>query len=155
MLLVLCGFVSTVIGVMISGFLQDPKPERARLGAKSIAQQLRERHETAFHSNTENKSPEAALGGGRALASIDGPAKRSEESATAVLLSEGELGRDPWGRPYHYSVRPQPNSERRIILVWSDGPDGKPDTDPQQIADGSGAAHFKGDDVGYALQTRP
>lgn len=133
MLVVLCGTVSSVVGASIAGFTKDTRPSRARSTAETYALQLRAQHETAVAALP---APEA---GTRGPASVEVPP-----------LTDGQIGRDPWGRPYHYSVLGSPTDPRPVIAVWSEGPNMKLDSDIAEFDEANPAKfHFKGDDVGF------
>ena len=133
MLVVLCGTVSSVVGASIAGFTHDSRPAHARTTAETLALQIRAQHETALASVVP------APHGDRAPASVEVPP-----------LTDGTMGKDPWGHPFHYSVLGSPNEAHPVIAVWSEGPNGKLESDLSEFDETKPEAfHFKGDDIGY------
>ena len=133
MLVVLCGTVSSVVGASVAGLLHDDRPVRARQSAQSLASQLRQQHEVALQT-----SP----GSGRSPASVN--------ESQVPPLTDGQLGKDPWGRPYFYTVLGAVNDPNATIVVWSEGANGKLDSKIDDLNDSNVVKfRFKGDDVGY------
>lgn len=133
MLVVLCGTVSSVVGASIAGFTKDSRPSRARGTAETLALTIRSQHENAVVAMPVSES------GDRAPASVEVPP-----------LTDGQMGRDPWGYPFHYSVLGSPNDPRPVIAVWSVGPNGKLDSDISEFDESNPTKfRFKGDDVGF------
>ena len=133
MLVVLCGTVSSVVGASVAGLLHDNRPGRARTSAESLAHQIRGQRE---HSNQ----------------SLFLSSSRSPASAENVVppLTDGQIGKDPWGKPYFYSVLGSPTEANPTIVVWSEGPDGRMESDISQLSDQDPESfRFKGDDVGF------
>jgi hypothetical protein len=135
MLVVLCGTVSSVVGAAVAGLLHDTRPSRARGAAEAFALQLRQQFEK--QSEPQNSANT------RAPASVESP----EEMPP---LTGGQIGRDPWGRPYQYSVLSSHTDQRPVVLVWSTGPNGQPETDTSSLTqDDVSEFRFHGDDLGY------
>jgi hypothetical protein len=133
MLVVLCGTVSTVVGASIAGFTKDNRSSNARRTANHLALQIRIQHEAALATI----SPHAA--GDRSPASVEVPP-----------LTEGQIGKDPWGKPYHYSVLGSPTEAKPVIAVWSEGPNGKLESDVSEFDEKAPTKfHFRGDDIGF------
>lgn len=133
MLVVLCGTVSSVVGATIAGFTKDNRPSTARQTAETWALDIRQRHEAAVTASIGRSE------GDRGPASVEVPP-----------MTDGQIGRDPWGRPYHYSVLGNISDPRPVIAVWSDGPNGKLESDISEFDEASPTKfHFKGDDVGF------
>lgn len=85
------------------------------------------------------------------------PGDRSPASVQP-FLTDGLLGRDPWGRPYHYFVRPGSIQGQASIVVWSEGPDRVAQSNPESLIDARSAklessTLFQGDDIGYLHQS--
>lgn len=142
-LVVLCGTVSSVVGASIAGFWQDTRPDRARAAAENYALQLRQQHENAIQFN----SGAGQSAGGRSPASVN--------AANAVPpLTDGQIGRDPWGRAYQYTVISGGEGSTEAVLVWSGGPNGAFDTDIGSV-DETKLADFKfsADDVGFVYRS--
>lgn len=131
------GVVFTVFGATLAHSLRDNKPARAQSMAANLAHQIR----------SNQYDPHLSGGAGRSPASV--------QNATEIqLFTSGSLGRDPWGRAFHYFVRRKEGSEgvRPLIriYVWSGGPDGISNTDMAAAeTDASQAAKFQGDDTGF------
>ncbi len=126
----LVGGVGSVVGVVLAQALQDDRPVRARNTAENLARQIEARQMII------EKRPQK---------SARGPASVDENLPPA--LTDGSLGRDPWGRPYHYTVRKDPAGEGKTkVFVWSEGPNGKPES--------QATIPFKvdGDDIGHARE---
>lgn len=139
MLVVLCGTVSSVIGASVAGLLHDNRPGRAKSSAEALALQIRQQRE---HSN------QAFV-----LSSSRSPASASEHMVPP--LTDGQIGKDPWGRPYFYSVLGEPTDQSPTIVVWSEGPDGRMETDISELSDKNPEAfRFKGDDVGFVSKSK-
>jgi hypothetical protein len=133
--ILLMGTVSSIAGALLAESLQDDRPARARASAQAMALQLQGQQDLALKSaQAETRSP------------------ASENSAP--ILTEGRMGRDPWGRPYHYSVRQSTHGPRRLIYVWSEGPNGKSESEAAIEAEET-PFHFKGDDNGYVQKSDP
>ena len=65
-------------------------------------------------------------------------------------LTDGQIGRDPWGHEFHYSILGNPSDPHPTIVVWSDGPNGKLESNIGEIDERHPKGfHFKGDDIGY------
>lgn len=76
----------------------------------------------------------------------------------------GKIGQDPWGHPFHYQVV-SPSKSINYLVVWSDGPNRKADTSPDNLVQMTTELsrhfylrrqpNFHGDDVGYLLKLAP
>lgn len=136
MLVVLCGTVSSVVGASVAGLLHDNRPGRARTTAESLALQIRGQRE---HSNQT-----------LFLSSSRSPASASPSETVVPPLTDGQIGKDPWGKPYFYSVLGSPSESNPSIVVWSEGPDGRMESDISQLSDQHPEDFkFRGDDVGF------
>ena len=125
-LIVLVGGVASIFGAILAETFHDNRPVKALADAESWARQIQTRQ---IHQ-----------GGGRVPASV---------SETAPVFSEeGNTGRDPWGHPFHYLVRATNVQGHWRVYVWSDGSNGKSETDPREFTQLAQAA-FKagGDDI--------
>lgn len=137
MLVVLCGTVSSVIGASVAGLLHDNRPGRAKSSAEALAHQLRQQRERSSQSLF--------------LASSRSPASANE--MTVPPLTDGQIGRDPWGKPYFYTVLGSPSEPNPTIVVWSEGPNGHMESDLASLSDARpDEFRFKGDDVGFVSQ---
>ena len=142
MLVVLCGTVSSVIGASVAGFLHDDRPTRARTMAESLAFQIRQQHQLAVR-------PE--------LAQMRGPASFIGDSTSAPMapLTDGQMGKDPWGHPYFYTVLGKPTAANPTIVVWSEGPNGRLDSNIDSLSEETARSfRFHGDDIGFIAGAR-
>ncbi len=136
-LVVLCGTVSSVVGAAVAGFLHDDRPTRARTMAESLAYQIRHQHDSALVSLLHGSDES-----GRAPASVS--------DASVPPLTDGQMGKDPWGRPYFYTVLGLPTDPNSTIVVWSEGPNGKLESKIDELTEVNVRDfHFRGDDVGF------
>ena len=129
----LVGGVGSVVGVVLAQALQDDRPIRAQSAAENLALQI-EAHQLA----TE-KGPQEGRG----------PASVREKAP--LLLTDGQMGKDPWGRPFHYAVRKHLDQDGKptgtsTVYVWSDGANGKSETNVPETFEKRFA--IDGDDVG-------
>lgn len=137
MLVLLCGTVSSVVGASVAGLLHDDRPARARQMAESLAYQIRQQHEAALQ-------PPA----GRSPASV-------AQLESVPPLTDGQMGKDPWGRPYFYTVLGNPTDQNTTVVVWSEGPNGKLDSKIDDLNDANASSfHFRGDDIGFISKGR-
>jgi hypothetical protein len=136
-LVALCGMVSSIAGALLAQSFQDTRDSRALAGAEAWALQIKAQHMTALSSSGMTSS-----GGGRAPASVGSP---------PPFLTDGKIGRDPWGHPYHYVVRQGVAQNKDAIFVWSDGPDGVSQTKGEELSElALKSLHpFHGDDLGH------
>jgi len=69
---------------------------------------------------------------------------------------EGEIGKDPWGSPYHFSFVHNQSGAPHAVAVWSDGPNKTNDTPhgPEDVVDDPAKLKFKGDDIGAIIPIR-
>jgi hypothetical protein len=127
-LIVLVGGVASIFGAILAETFHDNRPVKALADAESWARQIQTRQ---MHQS-----------GGR------GPASVSETAP--VFSEEGNTGRDPWGRPFHYLVRATNVQGHWRVYVWSDGSNGKSETDPHEFTQ-LAQATFKagGDDIAH------
>jgi hypothetical protein len=136
MLVVLCGTVSSVVGASVAGLLHYDRPARARTFAESFAYQIRQQHDASV------AAMHVDLAGGRQPASIG--------EGGVPPLTDGQMGKDPWGHPYFYTVLGSPTDPNSTIVVWSEGPDGKLQSKIDELNESNLASfHFRGDDVGF------
>ena len=130
MLVALVGGVGSVFGVVLAQAFQDERPMRARMSAENLARQI--------EANVETRRSEKSQAS-RAPASVS---DSSTSSATAPVLTEGTLGKDPWGRPFHYLVRAPK------VFVWSDGANGREESKL------GASLVLGGDDIGHSRSLR-
>jgi hypothetical protein len=132
----------TAVGIsssIIMDSLRDDRSERAQFGAEALA------HQIASGGMAEMKND----------AQVETSTNRGPASvpSSSLNLYEGELGKDPWGQPFHYKVVRSQDGRASRILVWSNGADQKTENNfsDSDIALNlsSGDIHFKGDDVGF------
>jgi hypothetical protein len=80
----------------------------------------------------------------------DGRSPASVNESQVPPLTDGQLGKDPWGRPYFYSVLGAVTDPNATIVVWSEGPNGKLESKIDELNESNVVKfRFKGDDVGY------
>ncbi|MCM2280439.1 MAG: hypothetical protein NDI61_01175 [Bdellovibrionaceae bacterium] len=155
--LALGGAVLAICSTIVFEILQDDSHARARFGAEALAHQLMAGgfgpEETSLDFDSY-QAEAAERRGARGPASVLGSAGAS----AALTLVEGIMGKDPWGRPFHYKVLRAHGGLPVRILVWSDGPNAASES---ELADfevaqlsPSEQVQFQGDDVGY-LYVRP
>lgn len=154
----LVGAVTASIGSVVSDVFRDQRPERARSTAEVLARQLEYQHRVSMtsplsHSDSESDDESASPNTGRMPASDGSESETSDLSVT--VLTGGEIGRDPWGRPYRYRVYPGREAGVQHVFVWSDGPNQVPEsveTIEKALAETieqQSELQFKGDDIGY------
>lgn len=80
------------------------------------------------------------LNGGLKLNSGDETRMRSLASPQE---NGGVMGKDPWGRPYRFVL----DKKKELLMVWSQGPDGKNDSSQSFPT-------FRGDDLGHILDLK-
>ncbi len=87
--------------------------------------------------------------------SLRGPASSTQGEG---LAAQGRLGADPWGEPYYYRTYTDLTG-KKVSVVFSAGPDMKPQTDESSlITDSEGhllEARFQGDDIGSIQKSWP
>lgn len=133
MLVVLCGTVSSVVGAAVAGLLHDTRPSRARGAAEAYALQLRQQHDNHENQESSDRSP----------ASV-------EPQNEIPPLTGGQIGRDPWGRPYQYAVLSSQPDKMPVVLVWSNGPNGQGETNTSALTqEDVSKFRFEGDDLGF------
>lgn len=71
-------------------------------------------------------------------------AGRKLATLSAIIDSKGLIGKDPWGKPYIYKIKENP----QFLYIWSLGPNGLDES--SEITDLS----FRGDDVGFVLDIK-
>lgn len=94
--------------------------------AEGLAYQLVE-----IHKNLNNPT------GSRSIA--------SEQPVDQLARTDGQIGQDPWGRPYHFAILASGDKSSRRVAVWSEGENGKSE---------SSKSSFEGDDIGVILDIR-
>jgi hypothetical protein len=70
---------------------------------------------------------------------------------------EGDIGRDPWGHPYHFSFLRNSKGQATHVAVWSDGPNQKNETQVKAEMGNNPnpkMLEFKGDDLGSVTPLR-
>lgn len=130
---VLIATVGSSIGAVIAETFQDDSLPRAKAMAESFARQLEYQR----------------------LAAISTQMRSAREPASEIpqihMLTDGEIGRDPWGNPYHYRVLEPNGDEAHKIFVWSSGPNGRSESNDKIVKGfgGESQSPFGGDDLGY------
>lgn len=129
LLIVLVGGIGSVFGAVLAQAFQDQRPLRAKMVADTLTHQIEARWlEDANAPNPRTPSSTNPVS--------------SEIKPERLDLTEGTIGKDPWGRPFHYSVRDHQ------IFVWSDGLNGKSESTS------SPSFALQGDDVGSVRRLR-
>lgn len=152
--LLLAGALASVALVTVGSILwevsRDNRRERARLGAEALVQQM-----VAGGLGFAEKATESSADSSRRFASADNT-NSSETGAvhpTLPTLFDGKIGKDPWGRPFHYRLLRTVDGQPLRIWVWSDGPNQRDDSpmSEKDVLNASLAAAvdgFAGDDIG-------
>jgi hypothetical protein len=133
--------IATLSGVIMARGLQDQRPDLARSSAEAFALQLAQN----FASHQVGQVGAAKLNSRR-------PASVEAKSVWPDLPLDGQLGKDPWGQPFHYHVQEAPISNLRRVYVWSSGPNRQLESVvflPDSMESDGSRVVFKGDDVGY------
>ena len=126
-LIVLVGGVASIFGAILAETFHDNRPVKALADAESWARQIQIRQ---MHQGGSQRSPASA------------------GETAPVFSEEGDTGRDPWGHPFHYLVRATNVQGHWRVYVWSDGANGKSESDPKEFTQ-LAQASFKGggDDI--------
>jgi hypothetical protein len=153
-LVLLVGAVGSISGAILAEAFHPETMERTEALAEILAHQLATQQLQA-----------------RTQVPVDPESHRGPASVQQVQpappLTSGTIGKDSWAHPFHYLVHEYVASKTQRptfrIFVWSDGPDGKADSDPNVFVSAfmarSPETHqpgvrlkFKlgGDDVGYS-----
>jgi hypothetical protein len=152
--------IAAVTGPIIKKNIQsDQSLDQARVETSQLGRSLvNPANLTKLVSDNDNPFKK-----GRAVASVDrkdsGP-KLDLESIRSHLKSgewEGNIGRDPWGNPYHFSFLKNSKGATTHVAVWSDGPNHVSETSVRgQLArpDRPDLIEFKGDDLGSVIPLR-
>lgn len=128
LIVILVGGIGSVFGAVLAQAFQDQRPLRAKMAADTLARQI-EAHWLDKESASNARVPSST-------------GVTNQPQTEHVDLSEGTMGKDPWGRPFHYLVRDHQ------IFVWSDGSNGK----SESVALPSLA--MGGDDIGSIRKLR-
>jgi hypothetical protein len=139
-------------------FQADPNIQVAQNQAFSLSQSLlspKMLEIMAARSNGEEF-------GSRSIASVSSDDSKIPNIDMASIKShlkngewEGDVGKDPWGTPYHFAFIRNAQGTPTHVAVWSDGPNHKSDTTGTK---GTGlspdAVKFGGDDLGTITSIR-
>jgi hypothetical protein len=137
-LVLLVGIVGSISGAIIADTLHDDKAQRAQAMSEALARQIHADQVNISQSPASQRSP----------ASV-------QKRPVIPILTSGELGHDPWGHPFHYTVRKTAGARAVTkIYVWSDGANGKSESDSATFEDSKALHEFTlgGDDVGFVEQ---
>jgi hypothetical protein len=138
----LWSIMAVVLGGVISEVLRDGETPIARAQSEVLAQQMLEANFVESASGEMAHELEASLNssGSRAPASI--------VNSTMPALQVKQIGKDPWGRAYHYVSLPH----LRAVLVWSSGRNARNESalNVERLISGQDEESFRfsGDDVG-------
>lgn len=113
----LSAVIILVLGIVTNATL-DQKPRRAKARTKQLAMQILVGGFSTSKIELVNLSAKNERGAAKDTVVSRVPANESQFS----LKPEGQLGVDPWGIAYHYSIA-QTDSGRTIVMVASSGPD--------------------------------
>lgn len=153
------GSAVLVICITISNeILQDDRPDRAKIGAEALVHQMMvggfglAMTDARVESRVEPVE-QALPAPSRRPASVSAP---GNDGAPTFSLSEGVMGKDPWGRPYKYKLLRSMDGQPVRILVWSEGANQTSDTEFSEFEVALPAPthkiRFGGDDIGFAYQ---
>ena len=142
LLFCLLGVAAYFTGQIVFKNINDPKPEIARRRAESLGLQLAMGgiyHESPAENDLTGRAPASAK------------VLKKSKAARRLFGQKGEIGEDPWGRPFRYKFVKQDSGPGNFIVVWSAGADRKFGADPNLIKserqEGRGL-NMTGDDVG-------
>jgi hypothetical protein len=108
---VMVGIGFLVTSIVSQSQTQSPE-DQARRMAENISAQLMNL------SPSQLKLQDSAVGAGSR-----GPASVGPTPGAHKLGPEGQIGVDPWGRPFHYRFVEDPKGAWSHLVVWSRGPD--------------------------------
>lgn len=75
------------------------------------------------------------------------------EPEPGIFPVHGEIGRDPWGQAFRYSLVRDSQGTPEYLLVWSAGPNQKYESVSSRISFSTqGTPKFQGDDLGIYRQ---
>lgn len=137
-LLFVFGIVTSALGALMADAFKDNRPDRSRAMVEALALQLMTQSENSSHqANDPSRLP----------ASVE---------KVSLWNRMGDMGRDPWGRPYHFLV--QSGSSRLRVFVWSSGPNGKSESreaiEAVRDLEDHKPFRFLGDDIGSLQVSR-
>lgn len=130
--------MAVLLGGVLSELTSDTETPMAKAQSEAYATQLAQDLDQS-HIGTPKMDP---VKGKRGPASVSGLAESPK-------LTEGTLGKDPWGRAYQYKVIPEG------VIVWSQGKNSECDSKDalKRLEEGQSLRefHFAGDDVGFVI----
>lgn len=128
-----------VVGHIVRSALEDQVRIEAYRGAENISKEIIAKVWQENVSNEDGRSPASVL-----------EAEGKQNSAA----EESQVGKDPWGSAYEFSIVESQLS--RFVVIWSLGPNMNNDTNRQQFSVNDKGhltgVDFGGDDVGYIRQ---
>lgn len=132
----------TFIASAVSDTLNSNQVEHAKIEVENLVLQIQS-------SGLKKFLPKQVAD--RALASVS---EETHIEYSSVIGDEGQLGKDPWGKPYIYKLLKNENGNVIKLLVISHGPDTKLSTsiDSREL-ESVKHMRFEGDDIGklYSL----
>ena len=135
-----------LIGVSATSIVRDEEVGLAKLKAKSLAAQLANEPVSVLgqlsHHQSTTESTEPVKNGQLASTVQSGSADRAPASVVPETPL-GEIGTDPWGRPYKFAVLGE------VIAVWSAGRDGVVASEVAELD-----FRLLGDDIGAIVRRR-
>jgi len=149
--------------IIKKNFKADNSVELAKRDLDTIGQTIM--NPATLNELARNYKSDESSNSPREIASIDGkPSQLVSELDLASFQKhlkngewEGEIGKDPWGRPYHFSFIRNTAGVHTHVAVWSDGPNQKNETSfhaQLAVTESPDSLSFKGDDVGKILSIR-
>lgn len=140
-LLGLLGLSAGIVATPWNKALQDVGVDECRQKAEVVGYQVAQ----IFREASRNKLHKSVSGGRE-------PASIADSAGLENTRTTGTMGTDPWGQPYRYRILASDSSQIRI-LVWSAGPNMKPETadldDENKII--TKQPTYAGDDIGVIL----
>jgi hypothetical protein len=142
--------------IIKKNFQDDQNIALARQGSSQVGQTLVNPKNLTTLAMIDTKSAD------RAVASVGSNQPAAPhfdmESLKAHLQKgewQGDVGKDPWNHPYHFSFLRNKNGSPTHVAVWSDGPNSKNETVATDTSVVSPEAfQFAGDDVGSVIPLR-
>lgn len=130
-------------GASLAEMLKDDRSDRARNQARSLSLRIAERFEEKAKRNVT---------GNHQVKEQRAPAATSGETSVG-LDAEGDIGLDPWGKPFHYRTIVNPKSNSTVLIyVWSGGANGQLESRSETGPDGTSQFKFVGDDLGFVKE---
>ena len=127
-----------LVGTFGRGF-SDNRKDLAEKEAKNLAEQL---------VAGGLKFSEPKIIGARTPASVGNSELQGLEESIRVMGLQGQLGLDPWGRPFRFYISQSSGGEPFGVAVYSAGPDGEFQTAVDGETQPRTQSFVQGDDYG-------